>query len=81
MMSAAYLKLYVDATRKFGPHGDKWGFVIWYHDEFQAEVREDIAEEFARLAEEAIVWAGKFYNINCPHKGESDIGLNWFETH
>ena len=32
MMSAAYLKLYADATRIFGPHGDKWAFVIWYHN-------------------------------------------------
>lgn len=80
-MSAAYCKLYSDATKAFGPHGDKWGFVIWMHDEYQAEVREDIAEDFARLAEEAIKWAGNFYHIKCEQKGESDIGVNWAETH
>jgi DNA polymerase I-like protein with 3'-5' exonuclease and polymerase domains len=51
------------------------------HDEIQSEVDEDIAEDFAKLAENAIVWAGEFYKIACPHKGESDIGKNWYETH
>jgi DNA polymerase I-like protein with 3'-5' exonuclease and polymerase domains len=81
MMSAAYCKLYAEATKRFGPFGDKWAFLIWYHDEFQAEVHESIAKEFAKVAEECIVWAGKFYKIACPHKGESDVGKNWAETH
>lgn len=81
MMATAYCKLYNDATKMFGPHGGNWGFLIWYHDEFQAEVKEEYAEEFAKLAENSIVWAGEFYSIACPHKGESDIGKNWYETH
>lgn len=81
MMSAAYCKLYSEATKRWGKFGDKWAFLIWYHDEFQAEVHESIAQEFAKLAEECIVWAGKFYKIACPHKGESDVGRNWSETH
>jgi hypothetical protein len=44
-------------------------------------VKEDIAKDFAKLAEDCIAWAGRFYKINCPHKGESDIGNNWAETH
>lgn len=31
MMSTAYCKLYNDATKKWGPHGGKWAFLIWYH--------------------------------------------------
>lgn len=81
MMALAYCKLYADATKKFGPFGKRWAFLIWYHDEIQSEVDEDIAEDFAKLAENAIVWAGEFYKISCPHKGESDIGKNWYETH
>ena len=50
-------------------------------DEFQAEVKEEFAEEFAKLAENAINWAGHFYKINCEQKGESDIGFNWADTH
>jgi len=50
-------------------------------DEYQCEVREDISKEFALLAEQCIVDAGKYYKIQCPHAGESDIGINWGETH
>lgn len=81
MMSAAYCMLYKRAEKKGWKYGEDWGFCAWIHDEYQCEVREDIAEEFAKLAEQCIVDAGKFYKIACPHKGESDIGDNWFETH
>lgn len=81
MMSAAYCLLDKRAKARGWVHGRDWGKLAWVHDEFQCEVREDIAEEFARLAEQCIVDAGEFYNIQCPHKGESDIGDNWSETH
>jgi nitrate/nitrite transport system ATP-binding protein len=32
-MSTAYCKLYAEATKKFGPFGGKWAFLIFYHDE------------------------------------------------
>ena len=81
MMSAAYCLLFKRAKKRGWVHGKDWGMLAWIHDEYQCEVREDISEDFARLAEQCIVDAGKFYNIQCPHKGESDIGINWCETH
>lgn len=81
MMSAAYCMLYKRAHARGWIHGKDWGFLTWMHDEFQCEVREDIAEEFAELANKCIVDAGLFYKIDCPHQGESDIGCNWYETH
>ena len=81
MMSAAYCLLYKRATAKGWKHGVDWGFLTWMHDEFQCEVREDIAEEFAEIANKCIVDAGLYYKIDCPHQGESDIGTNWYETH
>lgn len=81
MMSAAYCMLYKRAVDQFGPFGKDWGFLIWYHDEYQSEVREEIAEEFAILSAKCIEDAGNFFKIQCPHKGESDIGVNWYETH
>ena len=81
MMSAAYCMLYKRATAKGWVHGADWGLLIWYHDEFQAEVREDIAEEFAEIANSCIVDAGKYFKIDCPHEGESAVGNNWKETH
>lgn len=81
MMSAAYCMLYKRAIKRGWKWGEDWAFVCWYHDEFQCEVREDIAEDFARLAEQCIVDAGLFYKIECPHEGDSAIGNNWYETH
>ena len=81
MMSAAYCFLYKWAEAKGWKHGRDWGYTVWMHDEYQAEVKEEIVEEFAELAEKAIVKAGEFYKIACPQKGESIIGRNWYETH
>jgi len=81
MMARAYVMLYDRAEARGWKHGQDWGYLVWYHDEYQAEVREDIAEEFSKLAEQCIVDAGEYYNIACPHKGESEIGNSWYETH
>lgn len=81
MMQYALCFLYKWITDKGWVHGREYGFVANIHDEFQAEVREDLAEEFAALGEKAISTAGRFLEINCPHEGEADIGTNWYETH
>ena len=81
MMSTAYCMLYRRAHERGWKHGVDWGFLIFMHDEYQCEVREDIAEEFAKVAEQCIVDAGKWYKIQCEHQGDSDIGYNWYETH
>lgn len=81
MMARAYVMLYEEAEKRGWKHGVDWGFLVWYHDEYQCEVREDLAEDFSKLAEQCIVDAGEYYKIACPHKGESAIGDNWYETH
>lgn len=81
MMSAAYCMLYKIALNRDWLWGSDWAYVIWAHDEVQCEVRQDISEEFAQLAEQCIVDAGKYFKIACPHKGDSKIGDNWYSTH
>lgn len=81
MMQAAYCMLYKRAAERGWKWGIDWAYLTWQHDEYQAEVREDITEEFAQLAEQCIVDAGKYFKIACPHKGESKIGNNWYECH
>lgn len=81
MMSWAYCMLYKRACDKGWQWGTDWTYLIFYHDEYQAEVRDEIAEEFAELAAQCIVDAGKFYKIACPHEGDSKIGNNWYECH
>lgn len=61
--------------------GVDYGIVGWMHDEFQVECRKDIADEVGEICRRAIKEAGEYYNISCPHEGESNVGRNWAETH
>ena len=56
-------------------------FVANIHDEWQMEVREDIAEHVGELAVACIIKAGEHYNLRCPMDGEYKIGDTWSETH
>jgi len=51
------------------------------HDEIQAEVREDQADQFGWLAVECIKAAGVKFNMRCPLDGEYKVGNTWAETH
>lgn len=81
MMTAAYNLLYNRCIKRGWKWGEDWAYVCWYHDEYTAEVKEEIAEEFRLMAEQAIVDAGKHFKIKCPHEGEGQIGNNWYEIH
>jgi len=59
----------------------RYDFILNVHDEWQAEVDEDYAKEFAGLSEEAIREAGRQLGLRCPMDGEAKIGNNWMETH
>ncbi len=56
-------------------------FVGNIHDEFQAEVVEEDADEFGWLAVECIKDAGVKFNLRCPLDGDYKIGDTWAETH
>ena len=56
-------------------------FVANIHDEWQMEVREDLAENVGRMAVDCIIKAGEYYNLRCPMDGEYKVGGNWSETH
>jgi DNA polymerase I-like protein with 3'-5' exonuclease and polymerase domains len=55
--------------------------VVNVHDEFQYEVEESKADEFGKLAVQAIIDAGNKLKVRCPLNGEYKIGNNWSETH
>lgn len=80
MLSAAYIKTFSELEKRW-PWGEKWGIVCFYHDEFTVECDPDIAEEVKRISEESIVWAGEYFKIKCPHKGDGKIGKSWYEVH
>ena len=56
-------------------------FVANVHDEWQIEVREDLADTVGKLGVEAIIEAGKVLKLKCPLDGEYKAGDNWSETH
>ena len=55
--------------------------LAFVHDETQWEVREDQAEEAARLIEQAANKAGEALKFRCPVDAEGKIGNNWRECH
>ena len=56
-------------------------FVANVHDEWQLEVKEDIAPMVGKLGIQSIILAGEDLELNCPLDGEYKIGNNWSETH
>lgn len=80
MMTAAYNRLHKELAKKY-VWGVDYGIVCWYHDEYTIECRKEIAEDVRKISEDAIAWAGKFYNIICPHVGQGAIGKNWYAIH
>lgn len=56
-------------------------FATFQHDEFQMIVREDQAEDVARILEDSINKAGTILGSRCIIKGKADIGRTWYHTH
>lgn len=79
-MSKAYV-LTANALKVKYIWGVDYGIVGWIHDEIQIECRKEIAEDVGLICRQSITQAGIYYNIPCPHAGESSIGKNWAETH
>lgn len=80
MMTKAYNKMCADLSKKY-TYGVDYGVVCWYHDEYTVECRLEIAEDVRQISEDAIRWAGEFYQISCPHLGQGKIGKNWYSIH
>jgi len=71
----------IECDRMAKEAGLDYNFVLNIHDEWQAEVREDHAEKFARISEQSIKNAGEILKFNCPLEGEAKIGKTWEDTH
>jgi DNA polymerase I len=80
MMTAAYIFAYKRLSSKY-KWGEDFGITCFYHDEYTIECREEIKDDVARIAEQAIVDAGNFFKIKCPHEGDAQIGSDWWEIH
>ena len=80
MMSKAYNLVWERLSKKYKA-GEDFRVVCFYHDEYTIECKEEIAEDVAAIAEQCIVDAGTFYNIQCPHSGDAAIGKTWWDIH
>jgi DNA polymerase I-like protein with 3'-5' exonuclease and polymerase domains len=69
------------ATALAADHDLDARMVLHVHDEFQWEVREDHAPEFAASLERSITDAALALGLQCPLNGTAAIGDNWAETH
>lgn len=81
MMAAAFNRVSKLLEKEGYVYGLDYGFLCWMHDEYNIECLEKHAPRVKQLSEEAIAWAGKFFNIPCPHIGHGSIGKNWYEVH
>ena len=61
--------------------GKQYEFVLNVHDEVQIECDEDIAQDVARMAEEAFGDVTDYLKFRIPLRGTADIGDSWAETH
>lgn len=81
-MSAAYCLLYKRLLAKGYRWGDDFAIVCFYHDEYTIEVKEELAPEIAKIAEQCIVDAGRYFHLDfCPQEGDAEIGKNWYDIH
>jgi DNA polymerase I-like protein with 3'-5' exonuclease and polymerase domains len=81
MMSLAYVFLYDWLEAEGYQWGEDWAYVCFYHDEYTIECKPELAERIKYLGEQAIVKAGEYLHIQCPHLGDGSIGKNWCEVH
>jgi len=71
----------IESTKLLQEKGINAKLLAFVHDETQWEVREDQAEEAARLIEQAATKAGEALKFRCPVDAEGKIGNNWRECH
>ena len=56
-------------------------FVANVHDEWQIEIKEELADRVGILGVKAIEQAGRNLDLKCELTGEYNVGDNWAETH
>jgi hypothetical protein len=79
-MKVALIQLFHALGKNKWQHGREYAFVANIHDEFQAEVIPDKAEDFGKLSVKAIQAAGKELKLNVQLDGEYKVGYDFYTT-
>jgi DNA polymerase-1 len=61
--------------------GREFALVGLIHDEWQANVRPELADEYGQIAAQSIRDAGTYYSFKCPLDGQYQKGASWKDTH
>lgn len=80
-MKRGLVILYDRCLAKGWKWGEDFAIVGLIHDEWQATVRPELADEYGQMAAQAIRDAGTYYGFKCPLDGQYQIGGSWKETH
>jgi DNA polymerase I-like protein with 3'-5' exonuclease and polymerase domains len=70
-----------DSLKEKFTYGIDYAFVVNVHDEFQLEVRPELADEVGRMCTQSMIDAGNHFNFACPITGEYKHGNSWSATH
>lgn len=81
MMTAAYNRFHQRMDKLGYTFGVEYGTLCFYHDEFNVECDEEIADVVQKESEDAIAWAGRYFKIPCPHIGQGKQGRSWYSVH
>lgn len=81
LVKQATVNLYDNLSAAGYKWGTDWAMVAHVHDEFQLQVRKEIAEEVSEIAVRSFRQAGEQFNWRCLVDGEAQIGHSWAETH
>ncbi len=81
IMQYALVLLYRTLSQMGWVHGREYGFVGNIHDEFQTEVRSDLAETYAQVSMQSIEQASRELGCVVLQQGDATIGDNWGATH
>lgn len=80
-MKRGLVILYDTLFAKGWEFGREYAIVGLIHDEWQANVKPELAQEYGEAAAEAIRAAGRYYSFRCPLDAQFQVGANWSETH
>jgi DNA polymerase-1 len=80
-MKRGLVILYDTLTAKGWEFGREYAVMALVHDEWQASVKPELADEYGEVACEAIREAGRFYDFGCPLDAQFKKGRNWKDTH
>lgn len=83
VMKWATVLVHRAATKMWGNPGadNNWCMVGHIHDEYQFQVKEDIADDFGKLAVECFTEAGRLLSVCCRLDGDYSVGKTWADTH